>query len=138
MAQSKITKKEMFAHIIALAEGKEVPVSAEEIVDFAKHEIDLLSKKTSNPSKTKAQKENEDLIEQVFDILDEVGEPISVTELMKVSDFFAPYSNQKISALLKKLVDVDRVVRITEGKKTLFAVKSPRVIVIDEDVEIGE
>ena len=138
MAQTKITKKEMFAHIIALAEGKEVPVSAEEIVDFAKHEIDLLSKKTSNPSKTKVQKENEGLIEQVFDILDEVGEPISVTELMKVSDFFAPYSNQKISALLKKLVECGRVERVAEGKKTLFVVKTPRVIVVDEDVEIGE
>lgn len=33
--EKKMTKKEMFAEVIALAQGKEISVTAEEIVAFA-------------------------------------------------------------------------------------------------------
>lgn len=130
----KMTKKEMFAQVIAMAQGKEVAVSTEEIVAFAEHEIELLEKKSGKTGKTKTQKENEVLVEQVFDALAEVGKAVTVTEFQGASEFAATFSNQKLSALLKKLVDAGRIAKATEGKKSYFSVPTAEV----EDTEEGE
>lgn len=120
--EKKMTKKEMFAQVIAMAQGKEVTVPTEEIVAFAEYEIELLSKKSGTATKTKTQKENEVFVEQVFEALVEVGKPVTVTELMGASEKTACFSNQKLSALLKKLVDTGRVAKSVEGKKSYFSI----------------
>ena len=130
----KMTKKEMFAQVIAMAQGKEVAVSTEEIVAFAEHEIELLEKKSGKTGKTKTQKENEVLVEQVFDALAEVGKAVTVTEFQAESEFAATFSNQKLSALLKKLKDAGRIEKSVEGKKSYFSVPTAEV----EDAEEGE
>lgn len=130
----KMTKKEMFAQVIAMAQGKEVAVSTEEIVAFVKHEIELLEKKSGKTGKTKTQKENEVLVEQVFDALAEVGKAVTVTEFQAESEFAATFSNQKLSALLKKLKDAGRIEKSVEGKKSYFSVPTAEV----EDTEEGE
>jgi hypothetical protein len=117
-----MTKKEMFAQIIAMAKGEKVEILAEEIVVFAEHEIELLAKKSSTSTKTKTQKENEVFVEQVYEALMEVGKPVTVTELMGASEKTACFSNQKLSALLKKLKDSGRIDKKIEGKKTYFFV----------------
>ena len=132
--EKKMTKKEMFAQVIALAQGKEISVTAEEIVAFAEHEMGLLEKKSGKTGKTKTQKENEVLVEQVFDALAEVGKAVTVTEFQGVSEFAATFSNQKLSALLKKLVDAGRVAKAVEGKKSYFSIPTAEV----EDTEEGE
>ena len=118
----KMTKKEMFAQVIAMAQGKEVTATADEIATFAKHEIELLEKKTGKTGKTKTQKENEVLVEQVFETLAIVGKAVTVTELQAENEFAATFSNQKLSALLKKLVDAGRVAKKMEGKKSYFSI----------------
>jgi hypothetical protein len=120
--EKKMTKKEMFAQIIAMAKGEKVEILAEEIVVFAEHEIELLAKKSSTSTKTKTQKENEVFVEQVYEALMEVGKPVTVTELMGASEKTACFSNQKLSALLKKLKDSGRIDKKIEGKKTYFFV----------------
>lgn len=120
--EKKMTKKEMFAQIIAMAKGEKVEILAEEIVAFAEHEIELLAKKSSTSTKTKTQKENEVFVEQVYEALMEVGKPVTVTELMGASEKTACFSNQKLSALLKKLKDSGRIDKKVEGKKTYFFV----------------
>jgi predicted deacylase len=120
--EKKMTKKEMFAQIIAMAKGEKVEILAEEIVAFAEHEIELLAKKSSTSTKTKTQKENEVFVEQVYEALMEVGKPVTVTELMGASEKTACFSNQKLSALLKKLKDSGRIDKKIEGKKTYFFV----------------
>lgn len=130
----KMTKKEMFAQVIAMAQGKEVAVSTEEIVAFAEHEIELLEKKSGKTGKTKTQKENEVLVEQVFDALAEVGKAVTVTEFQAESEFAATFSNQKLSALLKKLKDAGRIEKSVEGKKSYFSVPTAEV----EDIEDAE
>lgn len=122
MMEKKMTKKEMFAQIIAMAKGEEVEILAEEIVAFAEHEIELLTKKSSTSTKTKTQKENEIFVEQVYEALMEVGKPVTVTELMGASEKTACFSNQKLSALLKKLKDSGRIDKKVENKKTYFFV----------------
>lgn len=120
--EKKMTKKEMFAQIIAMAKGEKVEILAEEIVAFAEHEIELLAKKSSTSTKTKTQKENEVFVEQVYEALMKVGKPVTVTELMGASEKTACFSNQKLSALLKKLKDSGRIDKKIEGKKTYFFV----------------
>ena len=130
----KMTKKEMFAQVIAMAQGKKVAVSTEEIVAFANHEIELLEKKSGKTGKTKTQKENEELVELVFVALVEVGKPVTVSEFQAQSEYASQFSNQKLSALLKKLKDAGRIDKSVEGKKSYFFVPTAEV----EDTEEGE
>lgn len=123
----KMTKKEMFAQVIAMAQGKEVAVSTEEIVAFANHEIELLEKKSGKTGKTKTQKENEELVELVFVALAEVGKPVTVSEFQAQSEYASQFSNQKLSALLKKLKDAGRIDKSVEGKKSYFSIPTEEV-----------
>ena len=86
-------------------------------------EIELLEKKNSKSGQTKTQKENEILVEQLFSALSEFDKPITISEFMKESTHeVSTLSNQKLSALMKKLVDAERVVKTTEKKKSYFSV----------------
>ena len=60
-ATKKITKKDMFNEIIKMMNGEQMSVSAQAVIDFATHEIELLNKKSSSSSgkPTKTQLENE-------------------------------------------------------------------------------
>ena len=119
----KMTKKEMFAMVIALVNGSEVE-HKEEMLDFLAHEVELLEKKNSKSSLTKIQKENEVLLGQLELALAEFDRPLTISEFMKESNHeVATLSNQKLSALMKKLVDAEKVVKTTEKKKSYFALK---------------
>ena len=115
----KMTKRDYFSKLIEIVEGSNVD-NSEEIIDFLNHEIEL-SKKKSNV-KTKTQKENEVLMEVVFNTLVEVGKPMTVSELMSANEEVGAMSNQKVSALLKKLKEEERVVRVEDKKKAYFSI----------------
>lgn len=120
MENKRMTKRDYFSRLIEIVEGAYVDNSTE-IVDFLNHEIELLSKKSN--VKTKTQKENEVLVERVFDALVVVGRPVTVSELQGADAEIGDMSNQKVSALLKKLVDAERVVKTVDKKKSYFSVK---------------
>ena len=115
----KMTKRDYFSKLIEIVESANVD-NSEEIIDFLNHEIEL-SKKKSNV-KTKTQKENEVLMEVVFNTLVEVGKPMTVSELMSANEEVGAMSNQKVSALLKKLKEDERVVRVEDKKKAYFSI----------------
>lgn len=118
----KITKKEMFTMVAKVVENSTVE-NKTEMLDFIAHEIELLEKKNSRSGQTKTQKENEILVEQLFSALSEFDKPITISEFMKESTHeVSTLSNQKLSALMKKLVDAERVVKTTEKKKSYFSV----------------
>lgn len=71
---------------------------------------------------TKTQKENEVLVERIYEALAECEDGVTVTELIAGSDTLAGMSCQKASALLKKLVDAERVTKEKAGKKILYHV----------------
>ena len=121
--EKKMTKKEMF-NLIANAMKDN-----DDVVAFCEHEIELLEKKASKSGQTKTQKENAILIESVFSALETVGKPVTITELQTEVVEMSNYSNQKLSALLKKLVDCGRVVKTIDKKKSYFSV------VTDEDTD---
>lgn len=122
--EKKITKKEMFAQVIAMAQGKEVTVTADELVAFATHEIELLEKKANSKSKADTEKAVADskLMSAIVDHLTETGKALTVSELMTEVAELDGLSNQKVSALMKKLVDADKVVKATDKRKSVFSV----------------
>lgn len=122
--EKKITKKEMFAQIIAMAQGMEVSVSTDEIVAFAEHEIELLNKKAGSKSKkeTANDAENARLMEVIVETLVDSEKAMTVSELMAVNAELGELSNQKVSALMKKLVDGGRVQKSTDKRKSVFSI----------------
>ena len=115
----KMTKRDYFSKLIEIVENANVDNSTE-IIDFLNHEIELSKKKSS--VKTKTQKENEVLMEVIFNVLVEVGKPMTVSELMSANEEIGATSNQKVSALLKKLKEDERVVRVEDKKKAYFSI----------------
>ena len=117
----KMTKKEMFAMVAKVVENSEVANKAE-MLEFLAHEVELLEKKNSKTGQTKTQKENEVLMVQLLEALAEFDKPITVSEFMKESSHeVATLSNQKLSALLKKLVDSKKVIKTVKKKKSFFS-----------------
>lgn len=134
MAQNKMTKREWYAVLVGIVEGSDY-ADKDGALDFINHEVELLAKKSGKTGKTKVQKENEVLVEQVFDELVTMGKPMTVTELQGASEFFAQFSNQKLSALLKKLKDAERIDKVVEGKKSYFSAKVEEIDTEVEEVE---
>ena len=125
--EKKVTKKEMFNTIIALArevEDLDLDFNTEEIVAFAQHEIAMLEKKASSKSKKDAEKEKADEVLMTI-ILETLAGSTGMTasEILKANstrEEFEDVSNQKVSALLKKLVDREEVKKFTDKRKSFF------------------
>ena len=123
MMNKKMTKKEMFAMVIGVVETTEVE-SKEEMVAFLNHEIELLEKKSSKTGTTKTQKENLVLMEQLKEAFREMEKPVTISEFQALSTHeVATLSNQKLSALLKKLTEGENapMVKTVEKKKSYFS-----------------
>ena len=123
MTNTKMTKKDWFAVIREMVEATE-RTDKDEMLAFIDHEVELLSKKRTSTN-SKKDKENEALCEQLEEALAEIGKPVTITEFMKESTAeVATLSNQKLSALLKKCIEVrGTVVKTTEKKKSYFSLK---------------
>jgi hypothetical protein len=118
--EKKITKREHYNTI------KELLADYPEIVSFCDHEIELLDKKKSN-GKGKVDETKTANMELVYTELAKVGRA-TATELISKADL-SPLANelqivttQKVSAYLNKLVDMGRVEKVVEKKKTYFSV----------------
>ena len=109
--EKRLTKKDYFERL------GEIVKDNKELTDFINHEIELLNKKNSKSSETKTQKENVIIMETILNELVRLDRAVSITELQKA---LKDFSNQKLSALLKKLVDNGKVERVPDKKKTLF------------------
>ena len=109
-----MTKKEMFAEI------KNAVADNAEMVAFLEHEIELLNKKRPSVN-SKAKAEAEARANAVYTALAKCENPVTVTELIAVADNeVATYTNQRVSALLRKLGD--KVVKETVKGKAYFSV----------------
>ena len=118
---NKMTKREYFTILANTIKGIEME-NKEEILAFIEHEIELLNKKHSKSGNSKTQKENIAIMETIVSALETVGRPVTITELQKEVESMSEYSNQKLSALLKKLVAEVRVVISTDKKKSYFSI----------------
>ena len=117
MAETKkVTKKDNFRKVLELVKDHK------DLVDFINHEIELLENKASKSGQTKTQKENEDIKVKIVASLRNIGKAVTITDLQASDTDMATYSNQKLSALLKQLVDNGAVVKTTDKKKSYFSV----------------
>lgn len=113
---NKMTKKDYFEVLRGLA----VEAGNEGAAAFCVKEMERLANK--KVAQTKTQKENEELVEVVYAALAGVGTPSTITDLQKANEDMAQYSNQKLSALMKKLVEAGRVAKVVDKKKSYFSV----------------
>lgn len=82
--------------------------------------IEQLDKKSNNPKKpTKTQIENEGYMELILNAMSEEGQTVS--ELMKKIPEFEDFSNQKVAALVKKLVDANKIAKTVEKGRSFFS-----------------
>ena len=118
---NKKTKRDLFSEV------REVVAGNEELVAFVDHELELLNKKAGTKS-TKVNDEQVALMEKIVNALNEIGRGVTISELQKENAEMAEYSNQKLSAMLKKLVDNKQVTKIVDKKKSYFTtVETPEV-----------
>jgi len=126
------TQKEYFEEIIALAKAND----RQDLADFAQDRINLLDKKAANKKPNKVQQENEKSKVKIVEVLaGTTGK--TATEILK--DIPELVSNQKVSALLKQLVESGVVTKeVLKGKKTVFYL-TPEVededMTEDDDIE---
>lgn len=98
-------------------------ITSQDVINFVNHEIELLDRKHSKTSQTKTQKENELIKESIVKALTEIDRPVTITELQNESAEMEVYSNQKLSALLKQLVQSGIVTKTIDKKKSYFSVE---------------
>lgn len=112
----KKTKKEFLTELLNLSEVAQNP----ELIDFLKKEIALLDKKTISRSQ-KSNAEHETIISELKNVLVNSGNMgLTISEMQNQSELLSTLSNQKISAMLKKLVDNGTAYKTKDKKTTKF------------------
>jgi hypothetical protein len=114
---TKITKKQKFEMLRALVEDNDM------LIEFIDHEIELLERKSSKVD-TKKSAEHEKIMGYIKSVLYEAGAAMKCGDItQRVNEKYnETYQSQKISAMLKKMVDESgEVTKSTEKKETFFA-----------------
>ena len=119
MAEKKITKKEMFGMLLEIGEV----ANDETLVNFIKHEIELLDKKASKSS-SKRTDANATLKAELLEELTQIGKAVTISEFMKLSEIVKEkeLSNQKVSSLFSQMKD-DTIDRTVIKGKAYFSAK---------------
>lgn len=112
--EKKMTKKDYYLGLKA-----KYPLTKEEI-EFIDHELELLAKKNSADKKpTATQKANEGISKAILEGMAE-KQLYTITEMIKSIPALADLTNQKVSALVKILVDNGELDRIEDKRKAYF------------------
>lgn len=117
---NKKTKKDYFNELTKIVENLEIE-NKNELLGFIDHEVELLEKKASAKTQTKTQKENMGIKDIVVAVVSENEKPMSISDMLK-DERLSIYSNQKISALCKQLVESGVLARVEDKKRTLFKI----------------
>lgn len=97
-------------------------VSKAEAMDKLTKMMEQLDKKASAEKKpTKNQLEADALADALYDEMLAEGGKMTVSDMLAKFDCVKGMSNQKVSAIVRKLKDAGRVVKDVEGRKSLFS-----------------
>ena len=119
---NKITKRE----VIEMMMKEEVVKANPTYVAYLKNELALLDKKAQKKKATKTQKENVGIKSIILEVLATIGSG-TVTDIQNGNEELSALSNQKISALVKQLVESGEVVKTTDKKKSIFSLAESEV-----------
>ena len=114
----RMTKAQKFQMLADLPAVKADPMLSE----FIAHEMELLAKKNTADKKPTAQQEANAVIKQnVLTVLAD-GKKRTVSELLKmVPDLPDTMTNQRMSALVRQMVDAGEVIRTEDKRKAYFS-----------------
>ena len=116
-AIAKITKKQKFEALLKISAVAE----NEMLVEFIKHELELLAKKNSAERKpTSTQVVNEGLKEIILDFM-EINHFYSISEMIKTCPELAELSNQKVASLIRQLILDNKVIKTMDKRKAYFS-----------------
>jgi hypothetical protein len=122
MTNKKMTKRDYFNGLLGVIENhKDSIENYEEFKAFIERENELLNKKRSNSKPTKTQIENEKIKAKILEVLTDVNEVMTISELM-TADGLENYSNQKLSVLCHQLVNEHKVVNTKVKKVSYFKI----------------
>lgn len=115
MTQKKITKAQKFEMLLAIAEVK----NNEMLSEFINHELELLAKKNSAEKKpTTQQTANKAIVDAIVDGM-ENGRLYTITEIIKEIPECADLTNQRVSALVRGVLDT-KIERVEDKRKAYF------------------
>lgn len=114
----KPTKRDNFNALLSIPAVSANPA----LVDFINHEIELLDKKNSAEKKPTAQQTANDSIKSAILNSMEVGKKYTITDLIKSVPECADLTNQRVSALVRQLVEADKVMRTEDKRKAYFSI----------------
>jgi DNA-binding transcriptional regulator GbsR (MarR family) len=61
-------------------------------------------------------------MEIITEVLSNLNKPLTISEMQEADEKLATLSNQKISALLTKLINSNKVVKTTDKRKSYFSI----------------
>jgi HSP90 family molecular chaperone len=116
----KPTKMDNFYRILSLPDVQNDAT----LKAFVEHEIDLLAKKSSSERKPTAQQmENRSIADAIEEFLsDHPTQLYTITELIKEVPACAELTNQRVTAIMRPMVESNRVEKIADKKKSLFRI----------------
>lgn len=118
-SSARLTKAQKFAILADLPAIKADPMLSE----FIAHEVELLAKKNSADKKPTAQQEANAVIKTaVLEVLGD-GKLRTVSDLLKeVPGLPDTMTNQRMSALVRQMVDAGQVKRTEDKRKAYFSI----------------
>lgn len=119
---NKITKRE----VIGMMMKEEVVKANPTYVAYLENELALLDKKAQNKKATKTQEQNVGIKTTILEVLATIGSG-TVTDIQNGNEELSALSNQKVSALVRQLVESGEVVKTTDKKKSIFSLAESEV-----------
>lgn len=121
MAEKKITKKMVVEMMLA----DEKIVANEVFKAYLENELELLKKKSENKKATKNQEANVAIKADILKVMANMA-PSTATEIMNAvksidTEKYATLTNQRVSALLRQLIEDNKVVKSVDKKVSKFA-----------------
>ena len=122
--EKKITLKENFERLAGVVKGANInETEKNELLVFINNRIEQINKKASGTSAK--EKENKALQDQIkivlLNLLAQQSEPINIATMLK-DEPLRQYTNQRISAILTKLIAEGKVERTVIKKVPFFAI----------------
>ena len=119
---NKITKRE----VIGMMMNEEVVKANPTYVAYLENELALLDKKAQNKKATKTQEQNVGIKATILKVLATIGSG-TVTDIQNGNEELSALSNQKVSALVRQLVESGEVVKTVDKKKSIFSLTKSEV-----------